>query len=437
MNQTHAKIIMISIVLFLVNLIQSGLMELSYDESYYWMYSRFLSWGYFDHPPMVALLIWAGEFLFGHHEVGVRLPFALMNAATFYLSARYLIGSSLNVFTMGWLSFALLSAGGFIALPDTPLLFFTALFWVLIKRYEESDNLINALMISLVVTALFYSKYFALLIVLFTTASYPVFLRRKSFWLVVVLTIVFYLPHIYWQWSHDFISFKFHLGGRVEKHFDIENVVNFAGTQLLLLGLFSFAPFVKHFRRDRFIFLNGLAFLAFLALLSLRNRVEGNWSVSVSLVFLIGMSRYYSELSNWMKKFVIVNLSFLLVLMVVLRFLILNPSLAHKVGLKRVNEVYGWKDHVIPKIKNIDALYATNYPYAAKASFYLNRLVPSLSLNSRQSQYDLLDFKRPRSGDVINLIHTNPRLEGDPQKLFDGFKDPVILYKDFIFREKK
>src|SRR5258705_10065831 len=32
-------------------------LELANDESYYLLYSRFLQWNYFDHPPMVALMI--------------------------------------------------------------------------------------------------------------------------------------------------------------------------------------------------------------------------------------------------------------------------------------------------------------------------------------------------------------------------------------------
>src|SRR2546426_835356 len=29
------------------------------DEAYYWVWTRHLAAGYFDHPPMVAYLIWA------------------------------------------------------------------------------------------------------------------------------------------------------------------------------------------------------------------------------------------------------------------------------------------------------------------------------------------------------------------------------------------
>lgn len=41
--------------LFIVNLIQGNYSELLADEAYYWVYSNYLDFGYFDHPPMVAI----------------------------------------------------------------------------------------------------------------------------------------------------------------------------------------------------------------------------------------------------------------------------------------------------------------------------------------------------------------------------------------------
>jgi 4-amino-4-deoxy-L-arabinose transferase-like glycosyltransferase len=36
---------------------------LTADEAYYWMWSKHLAFGYYDHPPMVALVIRAGTDL--------------------------------------------------------------------------------------------------------------------------------------------------------------------------------------------------------------------------------------------------------------------------------------------------------------------------------------------------------------------------------------
>ena len=44
-------------VWWIANLVQAGFTELANDEAYYHMFAENLSWGYFDHPPMTALLV--------------------------------------------------------------------------------------------------------------------------------------------------------------------------------------------------------------------------------------------------------------------------------------------------------------------------------------------------------------------------------------------
>lgn len=62
------------------NLFEAGWTELANDEAYYHLFAERLAWGYFDHPPVTALLVWLGERLFGG-ELGVRLFFTLLQPA--------------------------------------------------------------------------------------------------------------------------------------------------------------------------------------------------------------------------------------------------------------------------------------------------------------------------------------------------------------------
>src|SRR4051794_17872960 len=92
--------------------------DITYDEAYYWTWSRALGLGYFDHPPMVAWLI---------RLLGVRGCALACGAATVALVqglATDLTGRS----ETGWRAAALWSVlpasvlSGVFATPDAPLM---------------------------------------------------------------------------------------------------------------------------------------------------------------------------------------------------------------------------------------------------------------------------------------------------------------------------
>src|SRR5262249_52808391 len=61
-----------SLILVLLRLACAARAPLSSDESLYWLWSRHLAGGYYDHPPANPLLIRLGTTLFGDTEFGVR-----------------------------------------------------------------------------------------------------------------------------------------------------------------------------------------------------------------------------------------------------------------------------------------------------------------------------------------------------------------------------
>ena len=56
--------------LVLVRLIAAGFTPLAIDEAYYWLWSKNLAGGYYDHPPMIAVLIRLGTLIAGDNEFG-------------------------------------------------------------------------------------------------------------------------------------------------------------------------------------------------------------------------------------------------------------------------------------------------------------------------------------------------------------------------------
>jgi 4-amino-4-deoxy-L-arabinose transferase-like glycosyltransferase len=58
--------------LVLLRLAAAAWTPLTFDEAYYWMWSKHLAGGYYDHPPMVAVVIRLGTMIAGDTEFGVR-----------------------------------------------------------------------------------------------------------------------------------------------------------------------------------------------------------------------------------------------------------------------------------------------------------------------------------------------------------------------------
>ncbi len=81
--------------LILVRLVAAALTPLSFDEAYYWTWSKHLAGGYYDHPPMVALVIRLGTMIAGDTQLGVRLVsvlLALPMSWAVYETGRLLFG---------------------------------------------------------------------------------------------------------------------------------------------------------------------------------------------------------------------------------------------------------------------------------------------------------------------------------------------------------
>ncbi len=117
----------------------AAILPLAPDEAYYWIWSHALAPGYLDHPPMVALWIWAGTALAGETPLGVRLlgPIAAALGTLLLADAaeRLLPGRRAGLVAGALLNGTLfLGVGSVVMTPDSPLLlFWTATIWALAR----------------------------------------------------------------------------------------------------------------------------------------------------------------------------------------------------------------------------------------------------------------------------------------------------------------
>src|SRR5947208_14127118 len=78
-----------------LRLLAAAWTPLTFDEAYYWMWSKHLAGGYYDHPPGVAAVIRLGTLIAGDSEIGVRLVsilLALPMSWAVYRTAAILFG---------------------------------------------------------------------------------------------------------------------------------------------------------------------------------------------------------------------------------------------------------------------------------------------------------------------------------------------------------
>jgi len=281
------SVFIIFLVLWLsVNLLQAFFTGLAHDEAYYWMYSRHLAWGYFDHPPMVALLIKAGYSIMPH-ELGVRLFFCLLSTLTLWLIYKMYPGHEwMFAFTVPAVALFHTHVAGFLAIPDIPLVFFTVLFLFLYKKYLDNDTTLLAIIIGFTAAGMLYSKYHGILVIAFILLSNINLVKRKSFWLAVIVVIIAMTPHLFWQIRNHFPTFRYHLVSRTSG-FDPINIIKYIYNQILIAGPLV-APILLFFaikRKPGDLFEKALkyiliGFYAFFFISSFRGHIEAQWTAS-------------------------------------------------------------------------------------------------------------------------------------------------------------
>ncbi|MFN8276674.1 MAG: glycosyltransferase family 39 protein [Chitinophagales bacterium] len=264
-------------------LIQAHFTQLAADESYYWMYSRRPAWGYFDHPPVIALLIHFGYAIF-HSELGVRLLAVACNLGTILALEKLIQPKNFNLFFGCVVSVALIHFIGFLALPDAPLLFFAALFFLVFQRFLNEQKWLDALLLGILSALMFLSKYHAVLVVAAAVLSNLWLLRKRQFWLAIVLAAFLLLPHAYWQYSAGFPSIKYHLLERSAAPWQFSFTLEYVLGQLFVLGpvtglLFFIAAWKVPANTPLARTLKNMfwGLYAFFLLMSFKGRVEAHW----------------------------------------------------------------------------------------------------------------------------------------------------------------
>ena len=448
--------------------------DLSGDEACYWEWGRHLDWGYASKPPGIAWLMALAGTVGGDTTFGIRMFAALLGTGS-------LICLSHLALRLYGPAVAMLTAITFVANPanaalnlvltiDAPLMFFWTLslwaFWAFSDvrpapekgtrpaRASGRARLHWGLLLFLGLVGGMLSKQmmvaFLPLAVVFLALSKDrrAQLRRPGLWLVLLGSLVAWLPPLWWNarndWAtvrhtgHHFESGDASFGRQIVRFFEHVGAQSGILTPVLYLLLMALVIVVlwrwkRLGDRERFLWLFGGPALLVILLLSLRQRIQPNWpavfyaSTSILLAgWAAGKWSLDLKLDRWRWAFTSglkIAVGFTVAVHVVVYAL--SFGLLRLPGLDPTARIRGWSQlardvdtvrRELPGGQEMTLITQSHRYMTSELAFYLHDQPRVYSSNSTPasigSQHDLWETPAAHLGkDALFII------QGDPQSI--------------------
>lgn len=430
-------------MVFLVKVIYLWFLDLplSFDESYYWDWSRHLDWGYFSKPPMVAWVIWLSTKILGVSEFAVRFPAVLsisISGMFFYLLIRkYVTEIYLKIFyVLSFFAIPILTVYSFIMTIDPLLICFWIGAMYFLSNFIEKKDTINAFLTGVFVGLGLLTKQtmaaFLFLAFLYFLLFKKEFFKKIQFYYIFFIPMIMILPNIYWNYEHGFIMFK-----HTEEHFSREGFSILKGLKLIGESAVLYGPiiliFCVRFLKDlkmigsqneflKFLYINGV-FLLLLWMFSFFVELNVNWILPFGISVFI-----YLILSKANSLTFINKLNFLFCLFFSLIILIFGyrsdkfPDKAQEV-LKKFK---GWRELAVVVERVHDRripIVVSSRDIASSLAFYLPYHPEVYVIKKRpfpENQYHVWRDDRDLSGREVLWVQkgiTVPNYLQDPVKV--------------------
>lgn len=436
---------------WVLNVVTGGVVELANDEAYYWWWAAGsgLDWGYYDHPPMVAWLIWLGAWIPG--EIGVRAVVSLLQPVGLFLLWKMFVGEypesnnrkAALLFVMASFAMPLLQLYGLLALPDAPLLFGTVVFLWAIRRMWRRGDVASAVMTGAATALIGYSKYQGIILVVtagivYIVAAWQNGNRWKRTAMLITIWIVsaavLYAPHLIWLWKHDWAPLRYHLAERSTEEYSVVFTLEYLVGLLLL-----FNPLMMWFeakgltKGDKRSFVSRLTrwtvagYAAFFFVASFKGRTQPQWVLPAVIGVVWLVMEHVARAKS--KKAVTILAVLSAVLMLTARVLVMfNP-------MGWSGELWGNKEHyaeVGQVAKGRPVIYLRDYTSSCKYLFYTGGEACTLPLYfDRDSQWQYADADKEWRGNDVLLI-VPEWYSAAKQELADGSEITYWEVTDYV-----
>ncbi|HEX9169290.1 MAG TPA: glycosyltransferase family 39 protein [Roseiarcus sp.] len=279
-------------------------LELTFDEAYYALWSRALSFGYLDHPPMVALFIRASTGLFGGSEIGVRALSLLVVGgmpALIALVAWRLFRSAEKaaLAALTWVAMPLVIVGAVFVTPDAPLV----VFWTLglaalveLWRTGEARWLVAlGLALGLALESKFTGVFFlaGIGLALIAAPSLRRWFASPALFAGLAVALLIFAPFIAWNAAHGWATFAKQFGRAGPGGFAPFYMAEFLVSQVGLINPLVFAALIP-----------AIATIPWRAPVSPRSRDEGRrilaCTIAPATVYFLFHSIHDRVQGNWL-----------------------------------------------------------------------------------------------------------------------------------------
>lgn len=425
----------------ILNLLQAYFTNLHPDETYYWLYSKQLSWGYFDHPPMTAFLVFLGDSIM-HNQLGVRLFMIVLSTLTMAMIMNELNEKKDNYFLVLFLlSFPLMHThiGGFLALPDTPLVFFTLLFFLIYKKFVLNPNLKLSILLAFAAAAMIYSKYHAFLILGLVVLSNFELLKNKYFWISILGINLLLLPHYLWQFENQFPTFMYHLTSRT-KPVQMRNIINNLYSQIVIAGpltgvlvLYSLKNVkTKNATFNRSMLFSVIGFYIVFTIMSFWNRIEAHWTTATTPLLMLLTYPIISDNERIKKWFKRLSLP-IIILFLIFRFYMAADFIPNVGYLKFYFYKQEEKALEIQKMAgNLKVATFNNFDLPGTYEFYTGDPAVHLAKpDYRYCQFDLWNKEESIIGDSLFIVFPSGKNDSNSVALPNGQFIKTAFSSDF------
>ena len=423
------------------------------DEAYYAMYARHLAWGYIDHGPVVAFIIWIFTFL-NESSFTVRLgPVILMSFLTIFLysvTKKHMDQQFALITSLALIANLMFHTNSIIITPDVPLAFFSILsilFYYLAYFKDERFIYPGGIMLGLSVLSKVSALFPAIGIFLFPflVKEKRYMLKNVHFYASFFISFIIFIPFIVWNFKNDFAFVKYQGSHILEGGGFSDFLELWAGAVLLIGPLFFYYSAIKPiiYLKDWMVISSEKKYfglvtsipLSYFLFHSLFSRFELNWIAPIffgGLFILAAEESQYSQTRKRLHIQIIYSLFFISLIMIQTFYPLLplkgksDPTNRYYMYTSLVKDV---KTSIMDDLEmNKLRIVSNEFQIPSIINFYLNPQHEAicLSIDYHETLYSFHYDQQSLIGEDFIYIHDKKEFPEKIKPFFDSY-EPIMI----------